>query len=152
MWIAACACRVQLQLLTCPVRCQDVEDHTNDDEDLPVKRSKHFADKNVPPRKAVGESASAGSKRKSPAKSVAAEPSIAKAAKALPTSKKPKEKAEKAAGKGRKTIVIDDDSDDDFQVRGDTTEPAPGGMHRRNSLKCLLLLYCHCWKHTDKLW
>ena len=98
-----------------PDACQDVEDLTKDDEEetLPVKRSKHFADKDVSAPKPARESAASNaSKRKSPAK-----PAAAKAAKDSPAKKKVG-KAEKSASKGRKTVVIDsDDDDDDFQAR-----------------------------------
>lgn len=103
---------------------QDVEDLTHDDEVLPVKRSKHFVDKDASAPKAARESAaSTGSKRKSPGKPAAAVPVVqqratatasdAKANKGSPAGKK----SAKAAGKGRKAVVIDDDSDDDFQVQ-----------------------------------
>lgn len=93
---------------------EDVEDLTKDDEEetLPVKRSKHFADKDVSAPKPARESAASNaSKRKSPAK-----PAAAKAAKDSPAKKKVG-KAEKSASKGRKAVVIDsDDDDDDFQM------------------------------------
>ena len=84
-----------------------------EEETLPAKRSKHFANKDVSAPKPARESAaSTVSKRKSPAK-----PATAKAAKASPAKKKP----EKSASKGRKAIIIDSDDednndDDDFQV------------------------------------
>ena len=103
-------CNLQLCLL------QEVEDLTQDDDALPVKRSKHFADKDVSASKSGKESAaSTGTKRKSPSKPEAAKPATAKAAKASPAAKKA-DKSSGKDGKGRKTIVLDDDSDDDFQV------------------------------------
>ena len=87
-----------------------------------MKRSKHFVDKDASAPKAARESAaSTGSKRKSPVKPAAAvveqrataTASDAKANKASPAGKK----SAKAAGKGRKAVVLDDDSDDDFQVQ-----------------------------------
>jgi septal ring-binding cell division protein DamX len=102
---------------------QDVEDLTQDEETLPVKRSKHFADKDASAPKAARESAaSTGTKRKSPAKPAAAKAAIEKAAAAKAAAPKAtkaspaEKKSAKPAGKGRKAIVLDDDSDDDFQV------------------------------------
>ncbi|DBA97121.1 TPA: hypothetical protein ACH3X1_014891 [Trebouxia sp. C0004] len=102
---------------------KDVEDLTQDEETLPVKRIKHFADKDASAPKAARESAaSTGTKRKSPAKPAAAKAAVDKAAagkaaapkvtKASPAEKK----SAKPAGKGRKAVVLDDDSDDDFQM------------------------------------
>jgi len=102
---------------------QDVEDLTQDEETLPLKRSKHFADKDASAPKAARESAaSTGTKRKSPAKPAAAKAAIEKAAAAKAAAPKAtkaspaEKKSAKPAGKGRKAIVLDDDSDDDFQV------------------------------------
>ncbi len=102
---------------------QDVEDLTQDEETLPLKRSKHFADKDASAPKAARESAaSTGTKRKSPAKPAAAKAAIEKAAAAKAAAPKAtkaspaEQKSAKPAGKGRKAIVLDDDSDDDFQV------------------------------------
>lgn len=84
----------------------------DDDQTLPVKRSKHFADKGVSaPRPAKESSASAASKRKSPAK-----PAPTKTTKASPA----KKAAQKPASKSKKAIVLDSDDDDDdgdFQAR-----------------------------------
>ena len=101
---------------TSPGACQDVEDLTKDDEEetLPVKRSKHFADRNVSAPKSARESATSNaSKRKSPAK-----PAAVKPAKHSPGKKKVS-KAEKSASKSRKAVIIesDDDDDDNFQAR-----------------------------------
>ena len=100
---------------------QDVEDLTHDDDEvLLVKRSKHFADKNASAPKAARESAaSTGSKRKSPGKPAAAVPVAEKRATARASNKASPagKKSAKPAGKGRKAVVIDDDSDDDFQVQ-----------------------------------
>lgn len=90
-----------------------MEDLTKDDDDetLPVKRSKHFADKDASaPKAARVTSATTASKRTSPAK-----PASTSSAKASPV-KKP---AQKTARKVKKTIVLDsdsDDGDDDFQA------------------------------------
>ncbi len=96
---------------------------TKDGDALPVKRSKHFADKDTSAKTVAKESgASTGSKLKSPAKPAAAKPVPAKAVKGSPAAAKATtaspadKKPGKAAGRGRKAIVIDDDSDDDFQV------------------------------------
>ena len=100
-----------------------MEDLTQDEEILPGKRSKHFADKDVSAFKAARDSAaSTGTKRKSPAKPAAAKAAVEKAAAAKAAAPKaakasPAEtKSAKPAGKGRKAIVLDDNSDDDFQV------------------------------------
>ena len=95
---------------------QEIEDLTQDDNALPVKRSKHFAGKDVSASKSpkAGD-ATIGNKRKSPAKAEAAKPAAAKAAKASPAPPKAGKPSTKG-GKGRKTIVLDDDSDDDFRV------------------------------------
>ncbi|DBB08930.1 TPA: hypothetical protein ACH3X3_007571 [Trebouxia sp. C0006] len=102
---------------------KDVEDLTQDEEILPVKRSKHFADKDVSAFKAARESAaSTGTKRKSPAKPAAAKAAVEKAAAAKAAAPKAakaspaEKKSAKPAGKGRKAIVLDDNSDDDFQM------------------------------------
>ena len=95
---------------------QEVEDLTQDEDALPVKRSKHFAGKDVSASKTpkAGDAAN-GTKRKSPAKAEVAKPATAKAAKSSPSAAKAG-KASTKGGKGRRTIVLDDDSDDDFQV------------------------------------
>ncbi|KAL3132947.1 hypothetical protein ABBQ38_006860 [Trebouxia sp. C0009 RCD-2024] len=90
----------------------NVEDLTkDDDEPLPVKRSKHFAAKDaVAPKAAKVASASTVSKRKSPAK-----PASTSGATTLPARKT----AQKPASKAKKAIVLDsdsDDGDDDFQM------------------------------------
>lgn len=81
----------------------------DDDQTLPVKRSKHFADKDVSAsRPAKESSASTGSKRKSPAKAAPT-----KSTKASPA----KKAAQKPASKSKKAIVLDSDDDDgDFQA------------------------------------
>ncbi|DBA70377.1 hypothetical protein WJX79_010688 [Trebouxia sp. C0005] len=105
---------------------KDVEDLTQDEETLPVKRSKHLADKDASAPKAARESAaSTGTKRKSPAKPAAAKAAVEKAAAAKAATPKAtkassaEKKSAKPAGKGRKAIVLDDDSDDDFQMGDD---------------------------------
>ena len=78
---------------------------TNDDDlTLPVKRSKHFADKDVPSPKVAEESSASASKRKSPAKAAAT-----KSTKASPA----KKAAQKPASKSKKAVVLDSDDDDD---------------------------------------
>ena len=77
----------------------------DDDQALPVKRSRHFADKDASAAKQAKESsASAASKRKSPAK-----PAAAKSTKASPA----KKVAQKPASKSKKAIVLDSDDEDD---------------------------------------
>ena len=81
----------------------------DDDETLPVKRSKHFATKDASaPKAAKVTSASAVSKPKSP-KPAAISNAKTSAKKAV----------QRPASKAKKTIVLDsdsDDGDDDFQA------------------------------------
>lgn len=93
-----------------------MEDLTKDDAEddhLPVKRSKHFTGKEAAAFKAEARNSSTAkaSKAKSPAKPPADRKRSAEKAFGTKIS-------EKKASRARKAIIIDDDSDDDFEVRG----------------------------------
>lgn len=98
---------------------QDVEDLTKDDEDdaLPVKRSKHFAGKDASAAKTTRINvASSASKTKTSSKPAAAQKASAEKPAAKKGSAEKAKPSTKKATKARKAAVIEDDSDDDFEV------------------------------------
>lgn len=99
---------------------QAVEDLTKEDDDdegaLPIKRSKHFDKKDASAKTAKSNGTNSLSKAKASPKPAAAQKAPAGKAAAKKTSAEKAKPSAKKAPKGRKAVVIDDDSDDDFQV------------------------------------
>lgn len=114
------SCLSTMQAVHCSHPLQAVQDLTKDDDEdepLPVKRSKHFDNKDASAAKTARSSASGStSKIKSSPKPAAAQKASAEKAAEKRTSAQKAKPGAKKATKGRKAAVIEDDSDHDFEV------------------------------------